>query len=182
LRTIAKNAAKPARFGRFFFRLIRNYQIDSVLELGTSLGLTTRYFSKALQNGSVISIEGSPVIAELVQRSLVEEGYKNTQILQGDFDHQLIPSFNQLNGKKLIFFDGNHKYEPTMRYFKQVLPLCGELDILVFDDIYWSAEMEHAWSEIKNCEKVTLTIDLFFVGLVFFRKDFKEKLDFMIRF
>ncbi len=182
LRTIAKNAAKPARFGRFFFRLIRNYQIDSVLELGTSLGLTTRYFSKALQNGSVISIEGSPVIAGLVQRSLVEEGYKNTQILQGDFDHQLIPSFNQLNGKKLIFFDGNHKYEPTMRYFKQVLPLCGELDILVFDDIYWSAEMEHAWSEIKNCEKVTLTIDLFFVGLVFFRKDFKEKLDFMIRF
>jgi len=69
-----------------------------------------------------------------------------------------------------------------MRYFKQVLTLCGELDILVFDDIYWSAEMERAWSEIKNCEKVTLTIDLFFVGLVFFRKDFKEKLDFMIRF
>ena len=180
--TIAKNAAKPARFGRFFFRLIRNYQIDAVLELGTSLGLSTRYFSKALPNGTVTSIEGSPAIAELVRRCLSDEGYSNIKIIEGNFDDQLISSFKQLKGKKLIFIDGNHRYEPTVRYFEQLLSLCEEHDILIFDDIHWSAEMECAWSKIKNCEKVTLTIDLFFIGLVFFKKDFKEKLDFMIRF
>lgn len=182
LHSIAKNAAKSARFGRLFFRLISHYQIDSVLELGTSLGLTTRYFSIALRSGTVISIEGSPVIADLVQRSLISEGYSNVQIIQGNFDDHLIESFEQLKGKRLIFFDGNHRYEPTIRYFKQVLSLCEENDVLIFDDIHWSAEMESAWLEIKNSEKVALTIDLFFIGLVFFKKDFKEKLDFMIRF
>jgi hypothetical protein len=87
-----------------------------------------------------------------------------------------------MQGRKLIFFDGNHRYAPTMDYFIQACAFAGEEDIFVFDDIHWSLEMELAWKEIKKNKQVTCTVDLFFIGLVFFRKEFKEKQEFAIRF
>lgn len=180
--SIAKRAAKPPRFARLFYRIIRYYQIDSVLELGTSLGLTTRYLSIAAPQHGVISIEGAPAIAQFTSKSLVEEGIVNTTILTGDFNNHLPGALASLKGSKLVFFDGNHQYQPTLDYFHAALEVVSDVDILIFDDIHWSKDMEKAWSEIRNNEKVSCTIDLFFIGIVFFRKEFKEKLDFAIRF
>jgi predicted O-methyltransferase YrrM len=180
--SIAKRAAKPSRFARLFYRIIRYYQIDSVLELGTSLGLTTRYLSIAGPRHGVISIEGAPAIADFTAKSLAEEGIRNTTILTGDFKDHLPGALASIKGRKLVFFDGNHQYQPTLDYFQAALGGIGDEDILIFDDIHWSNDMEKAWAEIRNNEKVSCTIDLFFIGIVFFRKEFKEKLDFSIRF
>lgn len=180
--SIAKGAAKPSRFARLFYRIIRYYHIDSVLELGTSLGLTTRYLSLAGPQHGVISIEGAPAIAQFTAKSLAEEGIRNTTILTGDFKDHLPSVMASMKGSKLVFFDGNHQYQPTLDYFQAALEVIAEADILIFDDIHWSKDMEKAWAEIRNNEKVSCTIDLFFIGIVFFRKEFKEKLDFAIRF
>ena len=180
--SIAKRAAKPSRFARLFYRIICYYNIDSVLELGTSLGLTTRYLSIAEPRHGVISIEGAPAIAHFTSKSLAEEGLLNTTILTGDFKDHLPGVLASMKGSKLVFFDGNHQYQPTLDYFQAALAVIDDADILIFDDIHWSREMEKAWSEIRNNEKVSCTIDLFFIGIVFFRKEFKEKLDFAIRF
>ena len=180
--SIAKRAAKPSRFARLFYRIITYYQIDSVLELGTSLGLTTRYLSIAAPQYGVISIEGAPAIAHLKSKILFEEGFRNTTILTGDFNDHLPETLASMKGRKLVFFDGNHQYQPTLDYFQAALGVIADADILIFDDIHWSKDMEKAWSEIRNNEKVSCTIDLFFIGIVFFRKEFKEKLDFAIRF
>ena len=180
--SIAKRAAKPSRFARLFYRIITYYQIDSVLELGTSLGLTTRYLAIAAPQQGVISIEGAPAIAQFTSKSLSEEGFCNTTILTGDFNDHLPEAVASMKGRKLLFFDGNHQYQPTLDYFQAALGVIADADILIFDDIHWSKDMEKAWSEIRNNEKVSCTIDLFFIGIVFFRKEFKEKLDFAIRF
>jgi len=180
--SIAKRAAKPSRFARLFYRIITYYKIDSVLELGTSLGLTTRYLSIAAPQYGVISIEGAPSIAHFTSKSLAEEGFCNTTILTGDFNDHLPAALASMKGRKLVFFDGNHQYQPTLDYFQAALGVISEADILIFDDVHWSKDMEKAWSEIRNNEKVSCTIDLFFIGIVFFRKEFKEKLDFAIRF
>lgn len=180
--SIAKRAAKPSRFARLFYRIITYYKIDSVLELGTSLGLTTRYLSIAAPQHGVISVEGAPAIAHFTSKSLSEEGFRNTTILTGDFNDHLPEALSSMKGRKLVFFDGNHQYQPTLDYFQAALGVIADADILIFDDIHWSKDMEKAWSEIRNNEKVSCTIDLFFIGIVFFRKEFKEKLDFAIRF
>lgn len=180
--SIAKRAAKPSRFARLFYRIIRYYQIDSVLELGTSLGLTTRYLTIAEPRHGVISIEGAPAIAHFTAKSLAEEGIRNTTILTGDFKDHLPGALASMKGSKLVFVDGNHQYQPNLDYFQAALGVIGDEDILIFDDIHWSKDMEKAWSEIRNNGKVSCTIDLFFIGIVFFRKEFKEKLDFSIRF
>lgn len=179
---IAKGAAKPPKFARLLYRLVRFYQIDSVLELGTSLGLTTRYLSLSHPTHGVQTIEGAPGIAEFTEAALQYEGVNNVKLLIGDFGEQLPVALGKMQGRKLVFFDGNHQYAPTKQYFEMVLSTCNEEDVLVFDDIHWSAGMEKAWKEIKNNERVTCSIDLFFIGIVFLRKEFKEKQDFTIRF
>ena len=180
--SIAKTAAKPDRFGRLFYRIVNHYKIASVLELGTSLGLSTRYFAAANPANGVFTIEGAPELAAFTRQSLQLEGYQNIQLLVGDFSDILPLVLPKLEGKKLIFIDGNHRYASTMAYFYQSLASVQEEDILVFDDIHLSPEMEKAWSEIKNHQEVACTIDLFFIGIVFFRKEFKEKRNFRIRF
>jgi predicted O-methyltransferase YrrM len=182
IKDIARYAAKSPKLARLFYRIIRYYQVDQVLELGTSLGLTTRYLSMARPRKGVVTIEGAPEIAAFTRKKLLEEGYGQVDVRCGDFASVLPEVLAGMHGKKMVFFDGNHRYAPTMAYFEQVCNYAGEDDILVFDDIHWSAEMEQAWKEIKKNQQVACTIDLFFVGIVFFRKEFKEKQDFAIRF
>jgi predicted O-methyltransferase YrrM len=180
--SIARTAAKPARFGKLFYRMVRYYHIETVLELGTSLGLSTRYFAEAAPLNGVFTIEGAPALAQYTRNCLEQEGYQQVNLLEGNFDELLPKVLPTLKGRKLIFVDGNHRYEATRQYFLQSLAFLDQDDVLVFDDIHWSEEMEKIWSEIKNHQQVACTIDLFFIGIVFFRKEFKEKQDFSIRF
>jgi predicted O-methyltransferase YrrM len=179
---IAKGAAKHPKFARLLHRIVEYYNVESVLELGTSLGLTTRYLAFDREKVKVQTIEGAPAIADFSRKAFQEEGFVNIDLLVGDFDAKLPEVLLRMTGKKMFFFDGNHQYKPTIRYFQEVLKICGEEDILVFDDIHWSKGMENAWEEIKKNERVSCSIDLFFIGVVFLRKEFKEKLDFAIRF
>jgi len=179
---IAKNAEKPARFGQFFYRLSQYLQPETILELGTSLGITTAYFAKALPKSAIVTMEGCPETARLAKKNFSELGLNNASVVVGNIDHTL-PDFLKKQSRKvgLAFFDANHRYEPTVRYFEDALPYVDENSVFIFDDIYWSQEMTAAWKEIKAHPEVTVTIDLFWVGLVFFRKA-QVKEDFVLRF
>lgn len=87
-----------------------------------------------------------------------------------------------INNIDLAFIDGNHQYQPTVNYFNLLLAKSHEQTIIILDDIHWSKEMEDAWQYVQQHENVTATIDLFFIGIVILRKDFKAKQHFNIRF
>ena len=107
---------------------------------------------------------------------------KNVQLTEGDFTQTLSPLLSNLNTVDFAFADGNHRKQPTLDYFEQLLKYVTPNSILIFDDIHWSAEMEEGWELIKNHERVTLTIDLFFIGIVLINPDFKTPQHFAIRF
>ena len=182
IQSIARYAAKPKKWGQLLFRLVQHYQPQNIIELGTSLGLTTAYMAAAKSSATVITIEGSPAIAKEADYHFHSLKLKNIRQLTGNFDEQLAPALMQMQQIDFAFIDGNHRLHPTLWYFEQLLPYTNEYSILVFDDIHWSTEMEEAWEAIKANLKVRLTIDLFFIGLVFFRKEFKEKQNFIIRY
>jgi predicted O-methyltransferase YrrM len=179
---VAATAVKPCKFGHFFYRLVKHYQPNVVLELGTSLGVTTAYLAAANPTARVITIEGSGAIYQKAQKNFRQLGLQNIQGLQGNFDTVLPSVLEGVDRVDLAYIDGNHRYAPTMDYFHQLLPKTHNHSTLIFDDIHWSAEMEEAWNAIKNHPDVYCTVDLFFLGLVFFRKEFKEKQHFSIRF
>jgi len=180
--SIAKNAAKPKKFGQLLFRIVKHYQPSTILELGTSLGITTSYLSIAKPDARLITMEGSKEIAEMAIRNLGNLESRNTEVIEGNFDNTLSSVISQLSSFDFAFIDGNHRQEPTERYFRELLAKTNNDSVIVFDDIHWSSEMESAWETIKNNAAVTCSIDLFFIGVILFRKEFKEKQHFAIRF
>ena len=178
---IARMAAKPPKYGRLLHRIAAHYGARQVLELGTSLGLSAAYMSSAPGVQELLTLEGAPAILKTAETNLQSLGLKNVRTLCGDFDQTLPQALDSMT-PDLIFFDGNHRYEPTMRYFHQCRERTGEEAIFVFDDIHWSREMEAAWTDIRHTPGVTCTIDLFFVGVVCFRTNFREPLHVSIRY
>ena len=176
---IARRSAKSKKYCELLFRIVYHFKPGSILELGTSLGISTAYLASADPHAKVVTIEGCPNTAAEAKKNFEALGLKNIEGVVGNFDSSLGAVISQQSavgsGKPetadIIFFDGNHKKEPTLNYFKQCLEKAGNDSVFIFDDIHWSDEMEEAWEEIKIHPKVTITIDLFFMGLVFFRKE-----------
>lgn len=180
--SIAGSAVKPKKYGQLLYRMVRKYHPSSILELGTSLGITSSYMALGNSQASMITLEGADEIAAVAKNNFRALGLKSIELVQGDFKQTLPGVLSRSPTLDFVFVDGNHRKEPTLDYFNQLLPKAGPESILIFDDIHWSREMEEAWALIKSHPSVKCAIDLFFIGIIFFREEFKEKQDFTIRF
>lgn len=182
VRDIARSALKPKKFAQLMFRIVNYYQANTIVELGTSLGITTSYLASGNLKGTVYTFEGAREVAAIAKDDFKLLSLNNIHLIEGNFDDTLHPLLNSINTVDLAFIDGNHRKEPTIRYFEQLLEKSTEGSIFIFDDIHWSGGMEEAWKYIQQHSAVTLTIDLFFIGIVFFRKENKVYQHFKIRF
>lgn len=181
IKGIASTSLKKKKYAQLLFRIAKYYQSKNIVELGTSFGISASYL--ASNNYSyVLTFEGSHNIAKVASNNFRELGLHNIELIEGDFEKTLPLSIDKFKSVDLLFIDGNHRKEPTLAYFNFFLKKSGPQSIFIFDDIHWSKGMEEAWKLVQQHDSVTLTIDLFFIGLVFFRKDFKVKQHFTIRF
>lgn len=182
IRAIAKSALKQKKMSQLLYRMGVYFSPSAILEMGTSFGITASYLAMSLPNQRLVTMEGAPSIANEAKNTFELLNLKNIEIVEGDFAYSLPSYLHSITHVGMVYIDGNHKYEPTMHYFNLLLSKVNEQSILIFDDIYWSAEMEKAWKEIKKHPAVTLTIDLFYIGIVFFRKENKQQQHFKIRY
>lgn len=173
--SIAKSAVSPQWQGELLFRLINYLQPQNRLELGTSLGISTLYQYIPLRNAPFYTLEGCPNIAQVAAKNFQKLKAKHIHQYIGDFQDTLPNVLKELQRLDYVFIDGNHQMKPTLSYFNQCLEYSHNDTIFVFDDIHWSQGMEAAWEAIKAHPKVTLSIDLFYMGLVFIRYDEKEQ-------
>ncbi len=179
---IARHAAKRPKYCRLLFRIVNYFNPKHILELGTSLGISTSYLASARSHSTVTTLEGSPEIAQIAKSTFKKLHLDNIRMINGDFDDTLEGAVQEMPALDLAFIDGNHRQEPTLRYFETCLSKVHNNSILIFDDINWTVEMEEAWETIKAHPAVTLTIDTFYFGMVFFRKEIKEKQHFKFRY
>jgi predicted O-methyltransferase YrrM len=180
--SICKNAAKTKKLAQLIFRIAQFYNCRNCIELGTSLGISTSYIAQANEFGRVITCEGSKNIAAKAKQNFEKLILKNITLLQGEFETSYSKALQEMQSVDLLFIDGNHQYEPTIHYFEKALPQLHKDSIVIFDDIHWSMDMENAWDAIKKYDAISETIDLFFIGIAFFRKGQQAKQDFEIRF
>lgn len=181
IKVLAKNALKPPRLAQLIYRLANEFKPAVIIELGTCLGLTTAYLAKAAPEANIISIEGCPETANIADENLRKLAITNVNLLTGNFDILLPEIIEKTETLDFVFVDGNHRKDATLTYFRWCLPRVKENTILIFDDIYWSKGMKEAWEEIKANQNVSFTVDLFWIGLVFFRKGHTKE-HFRIRF
>lgn len=177
---IARSSLKSRKYAFLLHRMLKYFKPERVLELGTSLGITTAYMAKAIPSSQIITIEGCESIADIAKSNAEKLGLTNIIFETGNFDtilHEIVSR----NNPEFIYFDGNHTEEATLRYFETCLPYTSNESIFVFDDINWSEGMKKAWNRIKCNKMVSVTIDLYFLGLVFFRKELSKE-NFVVRY
>ena len=175
---VAKQAGMKLKRQKLLFRLASYLETINNLELGTSLGISTAALALGTKKGKVLTVEGCPNTAKKAEGLFEEFNLNNIQLEQNTFiDFLSTPSQDKYD---LIFIDGDHNGERTLKYFEKLLAFTHNDTVIVFDDIYWSKGMTEAWEKIIKNEKVTVSIDTFQWGLVFFRKE-QLKQHFIIR-
>ena len=179
--SVAKSASKEAKYGQLLFRMINYLKPKVILELGTCLGVSTSYLARPNSAAQIITMEGCPNLLERAKTNLRKLHITNVHFVKGDFNQTLNKTLESIESLDFVFFDGNHKYEPTLDYFNQCLAKKHEKSVFVFDDINWSGEMKKAWGEIKSHPSVTVSMDLFQFGIVFFNSELKKQ-DYIIRY
>ena len=178
---IVKYSAVRNKYGKLLYRLVAHYKPTTILELGTSLGISTSYLALGNPEAKVVTIEGCPETAKIAQETVILAGAGNVTIVNGSFNEILPLTFFDLRELQFVFFDGHHTKEATLNYFEQCLPYISPHSIFIFDDIHWSEDMEKAWEIIKSNPKVSLSIDILQFGMIFFNKELSKQ-NFTIRF
>jgi predicted O-methyltransferase YrrM len=178
----ATSSSKSAKYSKLLFRLAQWHQPKYAIELGTALGISTLYQASGFNDTATFyTLEGNSELADLALQNFEKIDLKKPELIVGNFDETLEKALEKIPRLDWVFFDGNHKKEPTLRYFNQCLEKASENALFIFDDINWSNEMKEAWEEIKQSPDIYLSIDLFFLGLVFTKKR-PQKENFVVRF
>lgn len=178
---IAKYSLTKPKYAQLLFRLVNYFKPNNILELGTSLGLTTVYLASPNSKTKVYTLEGCHEIAKIAGATHFELNAINIDMYVGKFQDVLPNLLTEIKTVDFAFVDGNHSYKATIENYNLLKNYSNNSSIFIFDDIYWSEEMTQAWNEIKADNSVTLSIDLFQFGIVFFMKDFKKQ-NFRIKF
>lgn len=175
IKAIASKGISTQKQSEMLYKLINFLKCTTCLELGTSIGLNTLYLAGANPHAEVISIEGSKNLADFALHLAKKNNTRNIRFIHASFDEVLPGILKDVKSLDLLYVDGNHSFEATLRYFKLALEKKCPESVFIFDDIYWSKGMTEAWKEIKAHPSVTMSIDTFYSGMVFFREEIKEK-------
>ncbi len=179
--SIVRNSSVSERYGRLLFRLVEHFMPQTIIEMGTSLGISTLYLALANPDARVFTIEGCTTKSEQATSNFRDLQVTNIDQHIGRFDIVLPDLVRQIGKLDFAFIDGNHTYEATLANFKTLLSIANNDTVFVFDDIHWSESMQKAWNEITEYDGVTVSIDLFRIGIVFLKKELSKQ-KFIIRF
>jgi predicted O-methyltransferase YrrM len=178
---IAKFSAVPEKYGRLLTNMAAEFGDQSILELGTSLGISTMYLAAGQKDGMVYTIEGCSETLAVARENFDSCGFSGINSMSGSFD-DILPVFRERNiTPGIVFIDGDHRKEPVIRYFEAIRQLSGNNTVVILDDIHISSEMGEAWEEIKKDPNISVTIDINRFGIVFFRKGL-TRTDYVIRY
>lgn len=172
---IARRTAVSLSKGELLYRITRWLKPNYILEFGTSLGISSMYLALAVPDGKLITMEGCIDSAIIAQENFDKLGQKNIEILTGEFSSILPDALNMMPYPGLVFFDGNHRRDSTLDYFRNCLQHVHPETVFIFDDIHWSSGMEEAWQAIMRNERTKVCIDLYHLGIVFFREELSKE-------
>lgn len=178
---IARKSAVTEKYGCMLFRLVQHFKPGTIIELGTSLGISTLYMAKANPEARIFTIEGCTTRSEQASNNFNSLNVSNIIQNIGRFDITLPDVLRQAGKLDFAFIDGHHTCAATIANFETLLKISHNDTVFVFDDIHWSGGMEKAWREITRHEQVTVSIDLFAMGIIFLKKELTRQ-NFVIRF
>ena len=177
---VAKSSLSGIWQCRLMYNMIKRYQPKNILEIGTSLGISTAYLAAVSNDSSILTLEGNPSSAEIAKALFNKLGLSNIELIEGEFRGTINKALTKSEIIDCAFIDGNHKKQATIDYFHMIRQKANSHSFIIVDDIYWSVGMQDAWQEIIEHESVAFSIDLFRFGIVFFDHSMMEKQHFLL--
>lgn len=176
-KTVAQ-VVKKSSSNKLKCKVLRNivlfYKPKGILELGTNLGMATAYLATASSSASVLTVEGSEVLAAIANNNIRNRlRLKNVKIIQSSFDDFFASQTKNLHNTELVYLDGNHRYKSTMHYFDLLWNHYPQIKAIILDDINWSNDMKKAWLEITNRPAVH-SLDIYKMGIAIRNEDISE--------
>jgi predicted O-methyltransferase YrrM len=178
---IARYSSLPQKYGSLLSGLASHFGSNTIIELGTSLGISTMYLASGSGSTVVHTIEGCSQTSAIASENFKKAGFRNIRQYNLSFDEGLSLMDSERISAGLVFIDGDHRKERTLRYFQKALNLTDERSLVIVDDIHLNSEMSDAWEQIKGDSRVTCSIDINRMGLLFFRKGL-TRTDYVIRY
>ena len=177
---IVKKRTHSQKQLEFLYRMAQYFKPATILEFGTAAGISTNYLAMGSPTSRLITMEGCMGLASVAEKNFKKRELK-VELEVGEFDAIIDHVLEGIDQLDMVFVDGNHRKKPTIDYFEKCAKLATENSVFMFDDIHWSPGMQSAWNTIKKDKRVSVTIDLFWVGLVFFKTDITKQ-DFVVRY
>lgn len=177
VRSFVSGSSVSRKYGSLLFRIAAWIKPEMILELGTGVGVSTLYLASGCPDCRLLTIEGNAHRAEYARSMLERSGVENTEVHVADLDLELERILSEVEtggmegGRLLAFVDGNHRYEPTLRYVRKLMKISSGESAIIVDDIFWSKEMYRAWKELVAMPEVRISIDLFHMGILLLRSD-----------
>lgn len=167
---IAKSASKSNKDAQLLFRLAQECKANTIIELGTNLGLTTQLLAHCNSNAKIYTFEGAKELCKYANKQFQNQNLHNIQLIEGNINNTLPAIASTIKKADFVFFDANHTYDATIKYFEILFPLHQESSIFVFDDIHQSKGMEKAWEKIIQNKEITISLDFYRFGIILFKK------------
>lgn len=181
VKKIVKKSSVRIKYGRLLYNLAKYFNPAEIIELGTSVGISTLYMAYGADKSKIHTIEGEKELCQLAEKNFKKLQFQNINIINDNFDNVFKDLLKNSENSVMLFIDGNHSKEKTLFYFNEIKKVKEKITIAIFDDINWSIEMRNTWKIIKNDENVKLTVDIFQMGLVFFNQGM-HKQNFKVKF
>lgn len=181
LSEIVSDSSKSSKYAELLERLCAYFQPEYAIEIGSAAGISTMYQALAMPNAQFHSLEGNSGLVKVMKHNFDQLALNNILIHEGVFQTTLPAVLAEMPRVDYVFFDGDHSLTSTIQYFEWCLQKAHSGSIFVFDDIRWSDDMLLAWQKIKQHPAVTVSIDLYAMGIVFFRTE-QEREHFTIRY
>ena len=172
---VAKYSLKSTKQAELLLRIANYYKCKNIIEIGTSLGTTTMYLSLVDSKAKITTIEGDDNIYKLADKSFKKLKLENINNICGNFNDVLPSVISNTDRVDMAFIDGNHTKEATINYYNIIKEKTHEDSVIIFDDIYWSKGMTEAWNAIIEDKDVIQSIDLFHLGIVFFKPNMPKQ-------
>jgi predicted O-methyltransferase YrrM len=172
---IMRRTSVNKKYGILLYSITRHVCPEVIIELGTSCGISTMYMASGQNNGLIYTLEGWPALAKEAQGILDRAGFVNAEVITGKFVETLPELLSKVQKLDLVYLDGDHTLEGTLYYFEICLEKVHPGSVFVMDDIHWSRDMEKAWDIIRNHKRVSLSFDLFRMGILMFKPDIPKQ-------
>jgi len=157
---MAKKSSVSPEWNMFLYLCAKSFQAHTILELGSSAGVSGCYLASAPFCDKFITIEGSSILDRLAEGN-IRQVNAQSNVINGRFDEVLGNVLDNLTDQiDLVYINGPKTKAETLHLFRLIIPKLNNLSVVVFDDINWSKEMQQLWQTVCGWEGLAYAINV----------------------